>query len=777
MLGYLLDPAIQVQNENGVTIAGARIYVYNSNTSVLAETYKDFNGTRNTNPVITDTLGNCTVIVEDGIAYDVILKDAQDNLLFSKQNVTVTHGGSVGNVQVAAGYGIEVTPSVSASVQKYEVAIDPTIVETIDTITKYEAGDNIVLTDLPNNKKAINLADEVVLSENNYQSTLNSRQNTFTNTSASSIQNADGFYVSDENQTEFTDITKNYIQIVGPSTASIDKRLVEQDNLLQIDYTDNGNSTYKTLSATPDDVTIWRHRGSGPAEYSLTGACASAQSAWSAIINRNVSAAYATNAMYANYATFAASAYDATRAISADHVSSANYATLAHTAETLPYGRASWDKLDTGDKIVAFIEKPDYDGSDVIVTFDIYETFATMSKDAYRGKLCIDIHRDTHLNYQFHVSYTGKKLNYTTLYVKRFVNNNVYVIINKSNTNMYCGVKAVVKSATGWRGDDFLSYVILNDDPDITDTSSYTNITINESQPVTAPMSGIGDVWNPVYIDNVGIARECIWDSIKFAKTIPNYFSADAGSNIMMHVPAGSERTGDSIDNSIFLTTVDNFLTPTTVDKFHECVFVGKNYMYSPNSAGTCDYYDNTLIGSNSITNAQDGSHYNTIIGSQNDLLGADHSNSTSHKFNSTTFIGYQNNSYTNTVNTTVVGSNNDIGNESLSEGTNTKDVSVSVFGYANDYKYNSTNGSPYYALIVGEHNKIVNSNGYKNLAIGFDNSMSGNNTFLIGDGLSATNEGSFADKVMKIGFGNCHLEIHSTGTIYKVVNGTKTQI
>ena len=94
MLGYLLDPAIQVQNENGVTIAGAHVYVYDSNTSELAETYKDFVGTRNTNPVITDTLGNCTIIAEDGIAYDVVFKDDHDNLLFTKENVSVNQGSS-----------------------------------------------------------------------------------------------------------------------------------------------------------------------------------------------------------------------------------------------------------------------------------------------------------------------------------------------------------------------------------------------------------------------------------------------------------------------------------------------------------------------------------------------------------------------------------------------------------------------------------------------------------------------------------------------------------
>ena len=174
MLGYLLDPAIQVQNENGVTIAGARVYVYDSNTSELAETYKDFEGTRNTNPVITDTLGNCTIIAEDGIAYDVVFKDDHDNLLFTKENISVNQGSSSGNVQVVAGYGIDVTPTTSAGVQKYEVAIDPTIVETFDNMTQYEAGDNIVITDLSGNRKAIGLNEDVYFSDSTNQSLLNS---------------------------------------------------------------------------------------------------------------------------------------------------------------------------------------------------------------------------------------------------------------------------------------------------------------------------------------------------------------------------------------------------------------------------------------------------------------------------------------------------------------------------------------------------------------------------------------------------------------------------
>lgn len=288
MLGYLLDPAIQVQNENGVTIAGARVYIYDSNTSELAETYKDFEGTRNTNPVITDTLGNCTIIAEDGIAYDVVFKDDHDNLLFTKENISVNQGSSSsGNVQVVAGYGIEVTPSVSGGVQKYEVAIDPTIVETFDNMTQYEAGDNIVITDLSGNRKAIGLNDDVYFSDSTNQSLLNSDEILFYDSvdNVGSNLNPDGLIVTNNYDTVFTKVEKDQIEIVDVNTPTVDKRLTERTDLLQIDYANYANSAYKTLSATPDDVTIWRHRGNGPAEYSLTGACTSAQSALAAVMS------------------------------------------------------------------------------------------------------------------------------------------------------------------------------------------------------------------------------------------------------------------------------------------------------------------------------------------------------------------------------------------------------------------------------------------------------------------------------------------------------------
>ena len=305
-------------------------------------------------------------------------------------------------------------------------------------------------------------------------------------------------------------------------------------------------------------------------------------------------------------------------------------------------------------------------------------------------------------------------------------------------------------------------------------TSDISNAISGKLDKVTG---GAGSETNPVYLTSANVVTPCFSGSVKLAKTVPNYFAADAGSNILMHVPAGSDKSGDSIDQSIFLTTNDNFLTSTTIDKFHNCVFMGSNYMYSPSNAGTCNYRNNILIGNNSISDALADSNDNTIIGTNNDFIGA--RGATSHKFYTSTVVGFENNSFTDTRASTIVGCNNDIGNPYGDSQINNKEVQVSVFGYDNNYTYDTTNTSttPTYGLIVGNSNDIFAKDNYKAMAIGFDNNLTGNCTYLIGDSLSATNEGSYSNKIMKIGMGNTFLKVESSGSIKQVINGSANEI
>ena len=95
-IAYLLDPFYQVQDNNGLTVTGAQIFVYRAGTSIPANTFKNFNGALNTWPILTDTLGNATVLADISKTYDVLIKDQNGNLLMSKQNMVPGGAGEGG---------------------------------------------------------------------------------------------------------------------------------------------------------------------------------------------------------------------------------------------------------------------------------------------------------------------------------------------------------------------------------------------------------------------------------------------------------------------------------------------------------------------------------------------------------------------------------------------------------------------------------------------------------------------------------------------------------
>lgn len=147
-LGYLLEPFIQINTIVGTPIVGAKIYVYRGNTTVLATTYNDFEGHLNTNPVRTNTLGNCTIIADDSISYDIEIRDALGLLLMSKKNITVDKTSSVGgNTQVVAGYGVTVRKVGNT----FTVSVDTDLIATKDDLNtkqdKLHSGANIEITE------------------------------------------------------------------------------------------------------------------------------------------------------------------------------------------------------------------------------------------------------------------------------------------------------------------------------------------------------------------------------------------------------------------------------------------------------------------------------------------------------------------------------------------------------------------------------------------------------------------------------------------------------
>lgn len=160
VLGYLISPVVQIVDNHGKPIVGAKIYVYKAGTTNTVNTYRDFSNHYNSTPVLTNTLGNCTIIAPDDMVYDIVVKDNRNNLLMSKDNLTVSSGINPNvNLRFREGYGIIIRKNGNT----VTIAIDTDVVATKDDLAtkqdKLTAGDNIDIT----NNNIINVVNRKTL--------------------------------------------------------------------------------------------------------------------------------------------------------------------------------------------------------------------------------------------------------------------------------------------------------------------------------------------------------------------------------------------------------------------------------------------------------------------------------------------------------------------------------------------------------------------------------------------------------------------------------------
>lgn len=160
VLGYLISPVVQIVDNHGKPIVGAKIYVYKAGTTNTVNTYRDFSNHYNTTPVLTNTLGNCTIIAPDDMVYDIVVKDNRNNLLMSKDNLTVSSGINPDiNLRFREGYGIIIRKNGNT----VTIAVDTDIIATKDDLAtkqdKLTAGDNIDIT----NNNIINVVNRKTL--------------------------------------------------------------------------------------------------------------------------------------------------------------------------------------------------------------------------------------------------------------------------------------------------------------------------------------------------------------------------------------------------------------------------------------------------------------------------------------------------------------------------------------------------------------------------------------------------------------------------------------
>ena len=85
------NPKQQFFDANGDALVGGKIYTYEAGTSTPVATYQDASGvTENTNPIILDSRGMCNIWLLTTVSYKYVVKDANDTLIFTTDNIGVT---------------------------------------------------------------------------------------------------------------------------------------------------------------------------------------------------------------------------------------------------------------------------------------------------------------------------------------------------------------------------------------------------------------------------------------------------------------------------------------------------------------------------------------------------------------------------------------------------------------------------------------------------------------------------------------------------------------
>jgi len=90
MAGLTPSPKQQIFGTDGLPLVGGKIYTYAAGTSTPIATYVDSSATTaNTNPIILDSLGQANIWLINTTAYKFVVKDADDVLLYTVDNISI----------------------------------------------------------------------------------------------------------------------------------------------------------------------------------------------------------------------------------------------------------------------------------------------------------------------------------------------------------------------------------------------------------------------------------------------------------------------------------------------------------------------------------------------------------------------------------------------------------------------------------------------------------------------------------------------------------------
>lgn len=100
-----------VLDDNGIIVSGAKIYTYAAGSTTPIATYNNADldvSHQNSNPVICDSAGRCTLFLVPGLSYKYIAKNAADVLLWTRDDINTVPGSS-GSIDLLGTVAVAVT--------------------------------------------------------------------------------------------------------------------------------------------------------------------------------------------------------------------------------------------------------------------------------------------------------------------------------------------------------------------------------------------------------------------------------------------------------------------------------------------------------------------------------------------------------------------------------------------------------------------------------------------------------------------------------------------
>ena len=94
-LGYILDPAFQIEGLNGKPVVGGWICIYEAGTDNKYISYENFDGAQNPFKVPLKSDGRAVILGDPSLSYDIYCYDSYGNQIFSRLNVQCNVPGTI----------------------------------------------------------------------------------------------------------------------------------------------------------------------------------------------------------------------------------------------------------------------------------------------------------------------------------------------------------------------------------------------------------------------------------------------------------------------------------------------------------------------------------------------------------------------------------------------------------------------------------------------------------------------------------------------------------